>query len=36
MLKLDRAAAFVVHAGNLERLHEADCAELLQALVGRC
>src|SRR5436189_29435 len=33
LLKLDRAAALVVHAGNLERLHEADCAELLQALV---
>src|SRR5439155_265010 len=28
-----RAAALVIHAGNLDRLHEADCAELLQALV---
>src|SRR5687768_7087835 len=31
--ELDRAAALVVHAGNLERLHQPDRAELLQAFV---
>src|SRR2546428_932216 len=33
LLELHLAAAFVVGAGHLERLHEADRAELLQALL---
>src|SRR3989442_1569393 len=32
--ELHRAASFVVHARHLERLHEARCAELLEACVA--
>src|SRR5713226_10039637 len=33
LLELDRAPPFVVHAGDLDRLQEADGAQLLQALI---
>src|SRR6476660_129717 len=33
LLELDRAAALVIHARNLERLEETEGAELLQALL---
>src|SRR5438132_5711834 len=33
LLEFDEARAFVVHAGDLERRHEAARAELLQALL---
>src|SRR6266542_1083117 len=33
LLELDRAAPFVVRAGELDRLQQADGAELLQSLV---
>src|SRR5687768_423640 len=33
LLELDRRAALMVHAGDLERCHQADRAQLLQALL---
>src|SRR5437667_7915164 len=33
LLELDRSAAFMVHAGNLDRLQEVEGAELLQAFL---